>query len=131
MLGALFLRLDELSHFQFTPRAVAPELGVTVKQPKNVAALALEEKTPLGIAGGDVLAPHEILDSKAIEQAQNRPRGQRAVVGKSSDEMDALILFHGYRDSDDGVSKWCITTTIHNWPWQHVMMWRCRSATCG
>ena len=65
MLNALFVRLDELSHFHFTPRAVAPELAVTVKPPKNVASLALEEKTPLGIAGGDVLAPHEVRPPQA------------------------------------------------------------------
>lgn len=55
-LDLLFRKLDALSNFVYTPKAIRDEIKIVV----NAPAISMEEAIPTGVADAQILAPNEI-----------------------------------------------------------------------
>lgn len=64
-LDLLFRKLDALSNFVYTPKAIRQEIKIVV----NAPAISMEEAIPTGVADAQILAPNEI---KAKEKEELR-----------------------------------------------------------
>lgn len=104
----LCLKLDALSHFNFTPKPVIEDMSIQV----NLPALATEEIAPLAVSDAAMLAPEEVFAGKGdikdeteltkADRKRRRANKKRRFKARSAKQMTMMEPQSTSVNRDDG-----------------------------
>lgn len=103
---ALFMKLNALSSFHFTPAPPEPE----VKMINNLPAVAVEEAVPITVADSTLLAPQEVLqknrrEEKGVTEKSDTDRKRERRLKKKIQHLKAVHATRKAASSTDPIAN--------------------------
>ncbi|XP_041362617.1 U3 small nucleolar ribonucleoprotein protein MPP10-like [Gigantopelta aegis] len=85
MMTSLFLKLDALCNFHYTPKQILPEVKIV----SNVPSIVMEEVAPVSVSDAKLLAPHEIQEK---EKGELKGKQEKSVADRKRERRNKKAM---------------------------------------